>query len=365
MRLESGIPGRFERQFAGQFVQFCAGELGANAAKELLRRRPELGAMFRPQPEKKWSENLATRALDLSAALDAGRPELFARQVAWSGAAFAARGVPIEALRASVEVLRDTTLDAVPEEDRDLVRACFEAGLATLATAHPPAPSELRTDSVQGRIAAEYMLAVLEGDRVRAARAVREAVRSGRISFQDAYLEVLVPVQRELGRMWHMNEIGVAEEHFATATTQMVMSQLLAEAPRAPFDGRVMIGASVEGNAHDVGVRIVSDLFEVAGWRAIYLGPGVPVSDLVQAAEDFRADLIALSASLVTHVRGVEEAVRGVRGRGLRPTPKIIVGGRAFEGCPDLATECGADAHASSPLEAVAMGERLVPRRSA
>jgi len=311
-----------------------------------------------------WRTDVQARLGQLAQAVCVGRPELFVASAAWSKAAFAARDVDVDDLRLSLACTGEVVREKLPPSIGTVAGAIVDAAIARLDDLPDTVPSAIDATARHADLSRRYLRLLLESRRDDALELVLSALRSG-ASFEEICLRVLCPAMREVGRLWHLNEIGVAEEHCATATTQMVMSQLLAEAPRAPFDGRVMIGASVEGNAHDVGVRIVSDLFEVAGWRAIYLGPGVPVSDLVQAAEDFRADLIALSASLVTHVRGVEEAVRGVRGRGLRPTPKIIVGGRAFEGCPDLATECGADAHASSPLEAVAMGERLVPRRSA
>ncbi len=49
-------------------------------------------------------------------------------------------------------------------------------------------------------------------------------------SVPDLYLQVL--------RMWQADEINVAEEHFATATTKMVLAQLRLRAPMQERTGR-------------------------------------------------------------------------------------------------------------------------------
>jgi methanogenic corrinoid protein MtbC1 len=84
-------------------------------------------------------------------------------------------------------------------------------------------PAELSTrllpDTPEGRLAAEYLLAVMEGDRRRASQLILDAVDQGQ-SVRDVYLRVLLPAQQEVGRMWLVGEINVAEEHFASATTK-------------------------------------------------------------------------------------------------------------------------------------------------
>lgn len=352
---------RFEQQFAGQFIAFSAGELAEQATSDLLLQKPDFQRRYKPQPDLKWRENLAARLADLAAALNAGRPEIFANQVAWSRSAFAARRVPVDDLRASLEVLWRTTSAAAAPEDRPSIDAAFTRALERLDSAPDELPTELTANTPHGRTAAAYLLAILEGDRLGASRVVLDAAKAGKLTLRDAYLDVFRPVQLELGRMWHMNEITVAEEHFATATTQMVMAQLLPLAQRKPQDGRVMIAASVQGNAHDLGVRFVADFFELAGWRAIYLGPNVPVEDLVLAVQDFGAHLVALSATMPVQLRAAEDTVAALSRSDLDHKPKVMLGGRAFADCPDLWKTFGADGFAVDPDDAVRVADTLVP----
>jgi MerR family transcriptional regulator, light-induced transcriptional regulator len=357
--LDTGIS--FEHQFAGQFISFSAGDLALRAAQLFLTRHPEIAARYGPRPEAKWCENFSARLADLSAALAAGRHEIFANQLAWSRTAFAARNVPVSDLRLSVEVLGEVLQDSCPPDDAALVARFIQEGLLAIDRAKDALPTELTPGTRFGTLAASFLLCIFQGDRVGASEIVLAPARTGELSLRDAYLHVFVPVQQELGRMWHMNEITVAEEHFATATIQLVMAQLLPLAKRKPFDGRIMIAGSCAGNAHELGVRFVADFFELDGWRAIYLGPNVPAEDLILAVNDFRAHLVALSACLPTQLRAVEETVNAIRQSGLHKQPKIILGGQAFKGTNYLWRDYGADGHACSADEAIAVADRLVP----
>ncbi|MFO7900020.1 MAG: cobalamin-dependent protein, partial [Planctomycetota bacterium] len=93
-------------------------------------------------------------------------------------------------------------------------------------------------------------------------------------------------------------EINVAEEHFASQTTKMVMAQLLLKAVPKPPNGKTILAAAAANNQHDIGLQAVADFFEMEGWRTIQLGANVPVDDLVKAVECFQVDLLALSAAL-------------------------------------------------------------------
>lgn len=362
---ESGFQGRF----VGELIAARSRELAELAAAELIARNAPLAERYRPLPREKWVASYVGRLADLAAALFAERPDLLAAQVAWARTAFAARGAPVDDLRDSLVVLREVLLREVTPEDASIVDECLSSALRTLEHDDIP-PSRLTTDTPQGRVAAAYLLKILEGDRIAAGQVVHQAVRNG-LCVRRAYLDVLVPVQQELGRMWHLNEITIAEEHFATSTTLAVMSQLLPLAEIRPRDGRAMLAASVDGNTHDLGVRVVADFFEMAGWRTVHLGASVPAEDLVIAVRDFNVDLIALSVALTNQVPVLMSAIESLRITLGDQCPKILVGGPAFSGGAavghdgrELWRGIGADGFAASADAAVTLADRLVPPRA-
>jgi methanogenic corrinoid protein MtbC1 len=162
--------------------------------------------------------------------------------------------------------------------------------------------------------------------------------------------------------MWQADEINVAEEHFATSTTKAIFAQLRLRAPIQAPNGKTLLAAAVMGNQLDLGLHVVADFFEMAGWRVIQLGSDMPIPDLAQAVEFYQPDLLALSVSLHTQLVTLTETIQAVR-RGQRgAVVKILVGGRALADATDLAQQFGADGYAADPHAAVALGNALVSR---
>ena len=70
-----------------------------------------------------------------------------------------------------------------------------------------------------------YLAAIRAGERRRAFALVDQACAAG-VGLRTLYLDVFQPALREIGRLWQENEITVAEEHLATAITEIAMARL-------------------------------------------------------------------------------------------------------------------------------------------
>ena len=217
-------------------------------------------------------------------------------------------------------------------------------------------------DTPHALLARRYLAALLAADRRQASLMILGAVKDG-LSVRDAYIDVLQPVQWELGRLWYLETISTAQEHLATATTQLVMSQLYPSIFNAERAGRTLVATCVEGELHELGVRMVSDFFEMAGWDAFYLGASTPMTDVVATVAERCADLVAISVTLSWHVPVAAALVRALRTDARTSSVPILVGGRPFMEAPDLWRAMGADASVAQADQAVAVGERLLRTR--
>jgi MerR family transcriptional regulator, light-induced transcriptional regulator len=189
-------------------------------------------------------------------------------------------------------------------------------------------------------------------------RTVARAAADG-LGPKVVYLQVLMPAQREVGRLWHTGDITIAEEHMVTSTTQRAMAVIAANGAPPEANGRTVVLAAVAGNVHDVGLRALADLYQLGGWRVIFVGSDVPAQELPNLLAFFEVDLLVLGATLGTHVPRVEQAIRSIRERCERPV-KVVVGGSAFDEAPELWQRVGADGYGARLDEAVTLGNRLV-----
>ena len=346
------------RLFAAQLLEASAPAYAACAASLLLERHPEVGERFAPHAMRDWKATLEQRVLELSAALGVEEPRLFALRVRWAEKAFRVRELSTEDFRSSLVCLREVLSEEMPEAAGTEAGNWVDQALQGLAEPTPPAERALDPEDPNGRLALRYLKEVLEGDARRAVELVAAAVDDG-LDPRTAYLEVLVPAQREIGEMWHLGELTVGEEHFVTSTTERAMSMLVRRADRLPANGKTIIAAAVAGNAHGLATRVVADFFEMAGWRAVCLGADVPAAELAAAARAFDADLAVLSAAHATQLRTVRQSIEVVRGLQDREI-KVLVGGVAFDDVLELWKRLGADGYARPADEAVALGASLV-----
>jgi methanogenic corrinoid protein MtbC1 len=180
---------------------------------------------------------------------------------------------------------------------------------------------------------------------------------------QDLYLHVFQPVQREVGRLWQMNRLSIAQEHYVTAATQLVMSQLYPRIFATARVGRCLVATCVGGELHEIGVRMVADLFEMAGWDSYYLGANTPVQGVLEASRERQADVLAISATLTMHVGQVRALIERVRATEVGRRTAVLVGGYPFLLSPELWRRVGADGFAPDAGQAVQVANRLCDER--
>ena len=168
---------------------------------------------------------------------------------------------------------------------------------------------------------------LLAGDRMASSRMVRELLEKD-IPVQTIYEELIKQALYGVGELWENNRITVAEEHLATSVSEAIMNELFPFlVTRSRIKKKVML-ACVENELHQIGVKMVADVFEMKGWDSFFLGSNVPVRDLIIYAGKVQPDLFALSASIYFHIPDLKRMLQEVRQS--FPEIPVLVGGQAF-----------------------------------
>ena len=208
-------------------------------------------------------------------------------------------------------------------------------------------------------LARQYVNTLLQGDRNHAIRLIADALDKG-INVKDIYLQVFQPSHYEIGRLWLQNKISIAQEHYSSAVTQMIMSQLYPHIFNPNRIGRRLVAACVEGELHQIGIRMAADFFEMEGWDTYYLGANTPGKAILQAIQDHEADILGVSLTMNFHRSTLEELVNRVRQSEIGKKIKILVGGYIFQETPDLCKKLAVDGWAADAREAVNAANRLL-----
>ncbi len=172
-----------------------------------------------------------------------------------------------------------------------------------------------------------YLDKLLNNDTRGAIKVILEAVQSG-TSIQDIYLNVFKDVMYEVGHLWHHNIITVDKEHYCTSVTQMAIAQFYDEIFSKPRIERKVLTASVGSELHEMGIRMISDLFEYHGWDSVYLGASIPSVGMLNAIKEHNPELVCLSVTMPHHLNECHQLVNRIKAD--FPTIKIAVGGQAF-----------------------------------
>jgi MerR family transcriptional regulator, light-induced transcriptional regulator len=210
-----------------------------------------------------------------------------------------------------------------------------------------------------GKLAQRYLERLRARDEPGAVGVVQEALSAGEDS-RRVYLDLLEPTLHEVGRLWELGEIDVAEEHRITNTVDRHMAETRAASRNGTRpNGRRFACMTVPGDEHLLGARMVSDFLEMDGWRSSYLGGNLSIGHALEALEADPPDLLLLSATVAQSRHAVEDMIAAVRARPSLRSLRILVGGQLLARDPALWRRAGADGTAAGAEEAVEAARRL------
>ncbi len=309
------------------------------------RAQPDLVARYGPLGRTHCLKDTASHLQYLVQALAVATPELFVDYLLWAKALLEGRHIPATDLIANLGHLRDAVQQLLGVETATTVLHYLDLGIAACSAPTPEPSADIPAANPHGKLAQHYLDALLATDREHAHHLIEHAIREG-VSIKEIYVHVFQHSQQEIGRRWARAQLSVAQEHYCTAATQLIISQLYPSILSIQKNGRTLVATCVAGDLHELGVRMVADFFEMEGWTTIYLGANTPATSIVQMVIDHRADVLALSATMSYHLQAVADVIAGVRGS-VAQRVIILVGGYPFSHAPELWKKLGADGYAA------------------
>lgn len=348
-------PGATRNADAAHAVRDHIGTVAHACVEEQYQRDPTLESRYGDAGRSRCRQDAAHHLRHLAEALALGSPELLHEYVNWTRELLAALGIPEQDLRLQLGLLADTMRKELPREFADPGALLLDSAAMRINQAVVVTKSHLEgTDELSG-LARDY-LAELLAFRHRPANELLIKKVEGGFGIEALYLHVLQPTLREVGRLWHVGRISVANEHYCTASVQMLMSRLYPSIFANPPGERHLIAACVGDELHEIGVRMVADIAALRGWETTYLGANLPLPAILHAVEEQRPNVVAISTTIVAHLPEVERLIAALRGKG---ETRILVGGHPFHTDPELWKTLGADGSATDAATAVDLAEEL------
>jgi DNA-binding transcriptional MerR regulator/methylmalonyl-CoA mutase cobalamin-binding subunit len=179
----------------------------------------------------------------------------------------------------------------------------------------------------------------------------RAAVTLGVSVFVD---RVVGPLLNRIGHGWSERSVSVAQEHMASAVVRRVLGWLL-RVYEVKTDAPRVVVATPPHHAHEIGALMAAATAAAEGWSVTYLGPDLPIADLVSATVQSGARAVALSAVHQPATGDLLGAIRDTRA-GLPGGVALLVGGAAA-----LSVRADAKAAGAHVIESLAEFRALLP----
>jgi len=121
--------------------------------------------------------------------------------------------------------------------------------------------------------------------------------------------------------------------------------------------------ATVKGDVHDIGKNLVDIILTNNGYRVINLGIKQPLTNILNAAREHRADAIGMSGLLTLAFDSMRETVQLLREHGQDlGSPVIVIGGSTID--EHVAGWVGADHWTNDAMEGVRICQKLLGNKT-
>lgn len=218
--------------------------------------------------------------------------------------------------------------------------------------------SYINEKNTNSDLAKQFLDILLNGNTNEAIDLVINSYKNG-LTIQKIYKDVFQACLYEIGRLWEIDEISIAREHYLTAVIQLVMSNLYTFIFKGYRNGKVVVSACIGNELHEIGIRMIIDFFEIDGWETYYLGANVSNEKIIEEIRDKNADILALSTTIESNVANVKELIHHIRMEKDLKHVKILVGGLPFILNKELWKSIGADGYAEDGESAIKKAKEL------
>ena len=157
------------------------------------------------------------------------------------------------------------------------------------------------------------------------------------VPFEEALHGIFLPLQEQVGNLWHEGQVNVAVEHYVTNQIQQKIYSAMNQLPVAEFGAKVVV-ACPPGEEHEIAALAVAYRCRVRGCRVYYLGGNVPVSSLAGFCSKIDSNLTIISFPVPLSEENALELVEALA-REVRPVSDLSVGGHGALAMRELFTK--------------------------
>ena len=202
---------------------------------------------------------------------------------------------------------------------------------------------------------------ILDGDEELAAKLAVSALNE-KLDLTKVMNEGFLKGIQEVGELYQAGEYFLPELVCAADAMKAALEILTPALKKASGSagitkGQVVI-ATVEGDVHDIGKKIVAAMLTAAGYDVYDMGIDVPSDKIIEAVGERKPEVLGLSALLTTTMQEQKNIIALLEKENLRDHVKVIIGGAPVSS--RWAELIHADGYSDNAVDAVKLVGRLL-----
>lgn len=326
MRLKHATP--LQRIEASRLVERLVPTAAAAVAAEIRSRHSAAQSLRGTAGRQLTQQELEVLLGFLSGTIATGQTAFFMRYVCWMAGELEGRNLSSRLLDDALHALAAFFADALDRRNAPFATDLIAQARAVIAGG---APHDLPVDparQVAGRPDVSRLTQGLVSGQIGDAWALCDSAWDETRDYTHVATQLLQPALYEIGMLWERNDITVDQEHLATSLVEAFLARLYGRAiAGAPSNGRSVLVTAGPHNRHVMGLRMVSDAFELAGWRVYHSSADASTTAIAEQIERVRPEVLAVSASMVQHLPPQRQMIDGIRSDFGPHCPVVLVGG--------------------------------------
>ncbi|MEU9154369.1 methionine synthase [Streptomyces sp. NPDC048417] len=147
----------------------------------------------------------------------------------------------------------------------------------------------------------------------------------------DIVNETLLDGMKVVGELFGSGQMQLPFVLQSAEVMKSAVAYLEPHMEKSDSEGKgTIVLATVRGDVHDIGKNLVDIILSNNGYNVVNLGIKQPVSAILEAADEHRADVIGMSGLLVKSTVIMKENLEELNQRGLAASYPVILGGAAL-----------------------------------
>lgn len=210
--------------------------------------------------------------------------------------------------------------------------------------------SDLETRQIDlNKVQTEFLEDLMQKRFTEAYERIREISHVG-IGLLALYQHVFQPTLKEVGHLWEIGKLSIADEHIISDLIERAMITLSESTQKGLGPSKKLTAAFMLPGAemHELPLKMTVEIFKCAGWTVNYIGKSIPLFSLQQFLEKNNIDVFVLSITLKAHLNSCENLIQLIKGMKLSNPPRILIGGSAIENETIALKALGADMYLES-----------------